>query len=243
MATHLYDNAYYGSGLGRYSESRQKHKSFRIPLDDAIDDLDIILEEAIGFYTQFKKDFEYEIAGIKSYANSNVLGYLWTSKTKESDNPRSTIRTYNGRTRETHYEPEEKMPKCGFRMMAKQICRFFEIAIAAASNLLAHRSNREIRSDLQVISWGLKKLKDAYDDIHTRLRYASKRTSDIDALLTELRMASTFLKADRTKRIEGLGISEPLSQSCVGYIEADEDGPENPTRNAGDIIPYLHTND
>lgn len=56
-------------------------------------------------------------------------------------------------------------------------------------------------------------------------------------------MASTFLKADRTKRVERLGFSEPLSQSGVGYIGSDEDGTESPTGNAGDIIPYLYTND
>lgn len=243
MATQIYNKGHHSAGPSRRSESRLKQKSLRIPLENAIDDLDIILEEAINFYTQFKNDYEQEIAGIRSYATSDVLGHLWTSKVQESDSSRSAPRTHNENTRGTHSETEEKMPRCGFRIMAKRVCRSFEAAIVAANNLVAHRSSLDGRPDLQAIAWILKKLKGAYNDIHNRFGSASRRASQIDDLSTEMKMALTFLKADQAKRDEGSGFSEPAIQSSAGFVKGDEDGPEILTGEDGIFIPYLYTND
>lgn len=163
-----------------------------VSLPDAMMDLYDALKHAERYYGRFREDFETDIVRIKTYARSDVLGYLWASKVGESDNPRARERAYAVEP----YDAEDQALKEGFRATGKQVGRLFKVAITAADKLKSQRPGRESRIDSTNAARIGEKLKTVYKDVTALLVSASRRVEDVQYLLTDLEMAATFLKGN-----------------------------------------------
>ncbi|MCJ1427801.1 hypothetical protein MMC29_005707 [Sticta canariensis] len=218
------DESHYSTNPGQHGGTRHTHNLPNVSLQDAMMDLYDLLKHAERYYYHFREDFENDTIRIKSYTRSDILGYLWASKVSESDNPRTRERPYSVEPRDG-YETEEQASKEGFRATGKQIGRLFKVAITAADKLKSQRPSREGRIDsdgMQVRKNGMigrrqdctrvlypgaltdstnaarisEKLKTVYKDVTALLGSASRRVEDVQFLLTDLEMATTFLKGN-----------------------------------------------
>lgn len=190
-----HDEGHYSTNSGQHGGPRHKPKLSSVSLQDAMMDLYDLLKHAERYYYHFREDFENDTIRIKSYARSDVLGYLWASKVSESDNPRARERPYSAEPRD-RYETEEQAPREGFRITGKQIGRLFKVAITAADKLKSQRPSRESKIDPSNAARISEKLKTVYKDVTALLGSASRRVEDVQYLLTDLEMAATFLKGN-----------------------------------------------
>lgn len=189
------DEGHYSTNLGQHGRPRHRHKLSNVPLQDAMVDLYDLLKHAERYYYHFREDFENDTSRIKSYARSDVLGYLWASKVSESDNPRTRERHYSAELKD-EYEIDEQAAGEGFRMIGKQIGRLFKVAITAADKLKSQRPSHESKIDPSNAARISEKLKTVYNDVIGLLGSASRRVEDVQYLLTDLEMAATFLKGN-----------------------------------------------
>lgn len=189
------DESHYSTNSGQHGGTRHKHNLPNVSLQDAMMDLYDLLKHAERYYCHFREDFENDTIRIKSYTRSDVLGYLWASKVNESDNPRTRERPYSVEPGDG-YETEEQASKEGFRATGKQIGRLFKVAITAADKLKSQRPGRESKIDSTNAARISEKLKTVYKDVVALLGSASRRVEDVQYLLTDLEMATTFLKGN-----------------------------------------------
>lgn len=217
----LYDEEdHSGARLNHNDRARGKHRATRVPLQQAIDDLEYALEEAMSFYAKFKQDFTQEIAGIKAYANTEVIEYLWARKVNESNKPKPS----DGANEEWSGGNEDSCmstPTKGFRSVARETCSYFKVAVAAADSARSHRSSHNTDFDPQTAVRLSDRLKRANSDVFDLLRSASKRQKDMDALLTDLDITATFLKGNGAA-------GGQIDEIEDGVIEDDDGGYEAP---------------
>lgn len=211
MAVTPAEETYHGSIQGRHG----RHRSIKISLEDAMDDLIGVLEQSMDFYADFKEEFNREVDGIKPYVNATILSCLWACKVSKSDDLRSHCHI-NRKQHLDNMHVEDPKPACGFRTRNKQIKRMFKVAIAAAEFLRSQKQTHQMNFDPQTASRIFEKLRSGYTDISAYLESASKRIKDLDALLTEMEMMTTFLKRNGARH-------QVLEGSCRSDIQDRED--------------------
>lgn len=221
----LYDeDDHFGARSNHNSRVQGKNRATRVPLQQAINDLEYALEEAMSFYTKFRQDFTQEIAGIKAYANTEIMEYLWTRKVNESNKPSPS----DGPHQEWFGGDQgsrTSTPTKGFRSVAWETCRYFKVAVAAAESARSHRSSHNPEFDPQTAARLSDRLKRANSDVFHLLRSTSKRQKDMDALLTDLDITATFLKGNGASGGQIDVTEDGVIEDDGGYEAPGDDGP------------------
>ena len=213
--------AHYG-GRRQYLEKgqhgslgRQQHRP-KVLLDDAVYDLQNVLETAVDCYSSFFEEFEKDVQRIEAYAGPRVMEHLWVNKV-ESGSERSRNGIHSQARQAAGQRPPT--PAHNFRSVGKEVDECFHVAMGS------HASSKESHIDPQTAVRIQKKLKQAYGDISKLMETALWRKDDAGALITELEMVLTFLEKTGPRRDEREGSVDHHGQDPQHFKNSTEDDP------------------
>ena len=184
----------YGVPRGSYSGYNGNRNSRRVSIENAIGGLFETLTVALDFYVNFKRDFDGETRGIRAYAGSDLLDQLWARKAKFIEGRGGGYQKSNSHGDEP-YDQDGHSPETNFSAEYRQLSESFGMAEMATPN--SKSRSRISRHGSSIDQAGLdrlkKKLHDAYRDIKGLSAYASVRSSDTQALITEMELVLAYL--------------------------------------------------
>lgn len=162
-------------------------------LDNALHDLQSVLENAVDFYGGFVEDFDRDIQLIRPYAGPRIMEHLWVNKVTLRDGQfrsggRAQVR------REENSSSGRLTSSQTFRSISGEVNDCFRAAIESRMSI------RESSIEAQSASRIRKKLEQAYREVFKLMRTALQQRADADALVTELEMVLTLLEKTGPQR-------------------------------------------
>lgn len=210
----------HGRDQGHRGGKDHKHRPPKPLLDEAIQELEDMLNGAIDFYGRFAQDFGRDVQQIKPYANSEILTCLWASKVRMNDDRRRGGGDPSKFQERDGSEPgRHQGSSSSFRNLAAQIQRSFQVALASRPSKI-----RESDIDAENADRILKKISQAYKDTYKLLSTAPKRHADVNALVTELEVLSTFLERSGPQRERHEEMGQNNNQDAEQYGGDNQDG-------------------
>ncbi|SLM34110.1 hypothetical protein LPUS_02792 [Lasallia pustulata] len=184
----------YGTPRGSYPGCNGYRKSRRVSIENAIGGLSQTLTEALDFYVNFKRDFDGETRGIQAYAGSDLLDQLWARKAKSIEGRGGGHQKSSSHGDET-YDHDGHSPETNFSAVYRQLSESFGMAEMATPNSKSRASipRRGSSIDQAGLDRLKKKLHDAYRDVKGLSAYASVRSGDTQALITEMELVLAYL--------------------------------------------------
>ncbi len=208
-----------GHSMERKYHGRSSHQqnSQNVLLDDALHDLQGVLETAVELYGIFVEDFDRDIQPIKLYAGSRIMEYLWVNKValhegRIRNGGRSQARRAEG------LDPGYPTPSHTFQSMSREVNDCFRVAIESRV------SSRESSFDTQSAGRIRKKLEQTYRDVFKLMRTTLQKRADADALITELEMVLTFLEKTGPQKSRRDDKDSHRDKNPEDYDRPNEDG-------------------
>lgn len=188
----------HGASRDPYAGSNGNRKPPRLSIEEAIGRLFNTLTGALNFYVNFKRDFDGETRGIRVYAGSELLDRLWMRK----------VGSIEGRTEGHHrsntpgdekYDQDRPPPETNFKSMQRELSDSFGIAVTASpsSGSRSGKPDHGPPIDRASLDRLKKKLHDAHQDIRELSEFASQRSGDTQALITEAELVLAYLDKSR----------------------------------------------
>ncbi|KAI4127921.1 MAG: hypothetical protein LQ347_004391 [Umbilicaria vellea] len=199
-------------------------------IEEAIGGLFNTLTGALNFYVNFERDFEGETRGIRAYAGSELLDRLWMRKAGSIEGQVGGHQRSNTASDE-RYDQDRPSPETNFKAMQRELSDSFGMAMMASpgSGSRSGRPGHGSSIDRASLDRLKKKLHDAYQDIRELSKFASQRSGDTQALITEAELVLTYL--DKSRDLwDPRGEKDPSGgqdfqdQDGHGQNEGDEDG-------------------
>lgn len=207
---------YQDQGEGQRSGS-DRRLAPNITFEDAVGDLHDTLNDAHGFYAGFKRDFDNEVSGVAAYAGAHVLGELWENKVRNVESRRDS-RALDGE------RADNSFPK--FRTMHQQLIENFDIAMTTPPSRKSRNTGRPEGPDMADHIRLVAKLKRASADIFKLTRSVTKKSSDTNALMTELEMIIAYLEKSESVWSRGRDIGNAYNQDGNEPSGEDDYAPE-----------------
>ena len=177
-----------------YERSSHRHNAPNVLLDDALHDLQGVLETAVDDYGSLIEGFDRDVQRIKPYAGSRIMDHLWINKVTQVDK-------HNRNDAYSQAQPADGLspptPTPSLQNISREVLDCFRVATRS------HAPSRESSIDPQSVDRIRRKLEQASRDIYKLMRTAIQRRADTDALITEMEMVLTFL--DKTGPQRGHG--------------------------------------
>ncbi|MCJ1302618.1 hypothetical protein MMC08_005422 [Hypocenomyce scalaris] len=188
----------YGSPRDPYAGFNGSRKPARMSIEDAIGRLFNTLTAALDFYINFKRDFEGETRSIRAYAGSDLLENLWARRAKSIEG-RNGGNQKSNMPGDDQYDQDRPPPDTNFKAMYRELSESFGVAATATpnSNSRSRKTSHGSSIDLASLDRLMKKLHDAYKEIKVLSASASKRSGDIQALITETELVLAYLDKSR----------------------------------------------
>ncbi|KAL9610853.1 MAG: hypothetical protein Q9167_004458 [Letrouitia subvulpina] len=188
------DNDRHGR-YGGYHNGSSRKQDLRNSLDDAVDDLLAVVNDAMDFYKHFEQDFYHDTQRI-SYVDAHTIGEIWMQKVRPiQKRPRDDRQSHSERSDDL--SQGDRQASLSFRRMGKQLLksinRAFEVAMSAKSS----RSRDGSRYSLEEVSKIRYHLEKTSPSIERSLHAVHERVSEMQPLLTELEMFSLFLSRNK----------------------------------------------
>ena len=215
----------YGDGRhemerGHHGRSDHQQHPPKILLDDALYDLQGVLEAAVDFYSNFIEEFEKDVQRIKPYAGPRVMEHLWANKVisggeRSRQGGRSQARQAEG------HDQGHPSRSPDFKSISREVNDCFGTAIGPCA------SGRDSSIDPQNADRIQKKLKQAYGDVYKLMRTTLHQKSDANALITEMEMVLTLLDKTGPHRDQRDGRDSHNDQDPRGFeqpIDGGQDG-------------------
>lgn len=206
-------------GMERSHHGRSSHlQDFSSALlDDALHDLQSVLEIAVDFYASFVESFDRDIQLIRPYAGSRIMEHLWVNKV--------TLREGRIRTEGRAQARREEDSTLGrltssqtFQSISGEVNDCFRAAIESRT------SSCESSSEAQSASRIRKKLEETYRDVFKLMRTALQQRADADALVTELELVLTLLEKTGPQRSRRDDRDNHKENKHEDYDKPNEDG-------------------
>lgn len=188
------DNDRHGRN-GGYHNGSSRRQELKISLDDAVDNLLAVVNDALDFYKHFEQDFYHDTQRI-SYVNANTIGEIWMQKVRliqkrarggrQSQSERSDDMSHGDREGNLSFRSIEKQ-------LWKSINRVFHATVSAKPSR-SRNGSRYSPEEGSKISCHLKKTSPS---LERSLLAVHKRISEMQPLLTELEMLSLFLNRNK----------------------------------------------
>ncbi|KAL9118360.1 MAG: hypothetical protein Q9187_005093, partial [Circinaria calcarea] len=169
------------------------------------------------FYGGFKRDFDNEVSGVAVYAEAHVLGELWENKVRNVESRRNR-RTLDGE------RADNSCPN--FRAMHQQLNENFDIAMTTPPGRKSRNTGRAEGPDMADHIRLVAKLKRASADIFNLTRSVTKKSSDTNALMTELEMIIAYLEKSESVWSRGREVENAYPQDGNEPLGEDDYSPE-----------------
>lgn len=220
----------HGASRDPYAGSNGNRKPPRLSIEEAIGGLFNTLTDALNFYVSFKRDFDGETRGIRAYAGSELLDRLWMRKVGSIEGRVGGHQRSNAPGDEK-YDQDRPSPETNFKAMQRELSESFGMAVTASSNSGSRSGKPGHGSSIDRASLDRlkKKLHDTYQDIRELSEFASQRSRDTQALITEAELVLAYLDKSRDLwdprgEKDPSGGQEFQDQDGHGQNGGDEDG-------------------
>lgn len=189
---------------GGYHNGSSRKQELKNSLDDAVDNLLAVVNDAMGFYKHFEQDFYHDTQRI-SYVDAHTIDEIWMQKVRPTQK-----RARGGRLPQTERSDDlgqgDREASLSFRSIGKQLLKSVNWAFDVAMSAKSSRSRDGSRYSPEEVSKIHYHLKKTSPSIERSLLAVHQRISEMQPLLTELEMFSLFLS--RNKAHDGGHVKE-----------------------------------
>jgi len=190
------DNDGYDNPEDQFAGSAGDRKTVRLPFEDAIGGLFKTITAALDFYDNFKRDFDGETRSVQAYAGPDIIEKLWVRKANSAE-----TRNHGQQKPRDHHDDglddRRRPPDRNFRTTYRNLQESFKTASRAGPSSQGRRSSRASINTAANSERLVKKITDAYKEISKLSIDASKNSSDLSHLKTELELVLAYLDKSR----------------------------------------------